>query len=68
MFDIFDKTAKAVVNFTTDSIDGLLGGEGPKREDVIQMLSAGMTVAAIASALDVGEEIIQQIVSEENDD
>jgi DNA-binding NarL/FixJ family response regulator len=65
MFKFITDTAKAAVDLTCDTALSVIGeGDGPKREDVAQLLAAGMTVGAIALALGVAEEWVEAIAQE----
>ena len=69
MFKFITDTAQAAVDITCDTA-GLLVGEsdGPKREDVAQMFAAGMTVTAIAVALDMTSEAVEALIEKEHTD
>ena len=55
-------TAQAAVDITCDTAEMVLGGDPPKREDVAQLLAAGLTVGAIAVAFDVSVDVIEDLV------
>ena len=61
-----------VFGFLTDAIDNaldvagdLLTGEVPTRRKVAKLIDAGLTVAAIAAAFGVGEEVITALMGDD---
>lgn len=63
VFDFLTKTAQAAVDVACDTGLALMGeSDGPTREDVAQLLAAGLTVGAIAVAFNVAEDAIQDLV------
>lgn len=62
MFGFIEKTAGALVDFTVDSAEMIVGGDGPSRDDVKTLVAAGMTVGAIAIALNVTEDVIEDLM------
>lgn len=56
--DTIEKTLDAAAN----SVDTLTDGELPDTKDLATLLDTGLTVAAIASAYGVSEEVIKGLV------
>jgi transposase len=61
-----------VFGFFTDAIDNalsvvgdILEGETPSRRKVAKLIDAGLSVAAIATAFGVGEEVIMALLERE---
>jgi len=61
-----------VFGFFTDAIDNALGivgdildGEVPTRRSVAKLIDAGLSIAAIATAFGVGEEIIMSLMDDD---
>ena len=61
MFDFITKTAGSLVDVTAD----ILTLETPKRDDVKQLVSAGMTVAAIAVAFDMTQDAVESLLDDD---
>lgn len=69
MIEFFERTARSAVDLIGDTLDAAVGGgDGPKRSDVAQLLAAGMTIGAIALALDVSEDVIRELADKPSDD
>ena len=69
MFKFITDTADALVGVTADTLDFAMGdGDGPKREDVSQLVAAGMTVAAIAVAFNMTTDAVESLLDEDKTD
>ncbi|MDH5453658.1 MAG: hypothetical protein OEX14_09925 [Paracoccaceae bacterium] len=63
MFDLFTKPITDALDVAGDSVDWFFGdGEGPSREKVASLISAGLTVAAIAHGFGVAEDVIERLL------
>jgi len=66
MFKFITDTAKSAVDLACDTAGLVVGeGDGPKREDVAELLAAGLTVAAIATALDTTVDVVEGLIEDE---
>lgn len=62
MFKFITDTAQSLVDVTCDSVDYVMGdGDGPSRNDVANLLAAGMTVAAVAAVTGLAVDVIEEI-------
>lgn len=64
MFKFLTDTAASAVNFTCDTAEMAVGGDGPSREDVTQLLAAGLSIAAVAAATGLAIDVIENIAGE----
>ena len=64
MFGIFKDTATAALNVTGDTLETLVGGDGPSKEDLATLIDAGLTVAAISEGLGISQEVLEKILAD----
>ena len=66
MFDLLTKPIEAALNVAGDTFNMLIGeGDGPSRENVAELISAGLTVAAIAHGFGVAEDVIYSLIEKQ---
>jgi DNA-binding NarL/FixJ family response regulator len=61
VFDFLEKSARAAVNVVGDTVDFATGGEPPRRDDVAQLLAAGLSVWAVAEVTGLAVDAVQAI-------
>lgn len=64
VFDFLARTAQAAVDVTLDIAEIPLGGDGPSREDVAQLLAGGLSVWAAAEVLGVTVDVVEALAGE----
>ena len=60
VFGLFTDAAEAALNVLDDTVSLEL----PEKRDVAKLIDAGLTVAAVASALGVAEDVVQQVLDQ----
>ena len=65
-FGFFTDAIETALDVTTESFDWMFGqGEGPSRHNVAKLISAGLTVAAIAQGFGVAESVIEKLIEQD---